>query len=68
MSQFADFVTCGLYHKQITIVNDDPSVVTKCNSKIIDDARVVIYYYNMFIIQVTDCITSLTKYENARLI
>jgi hypothetical protein len=46
-------VISGLYYKQVTIVNDNSSTVSKLSSKLIDDARVVIYDCNMFIIQVT---------------
>jgi hypothetical protein len=37
----------------VTIVNDDPSVVNKRSFKLIDDARVVIYDRNRFIIPAT---------------
>ncbi len=37
----------------MTIVNEDSSVISKWSSKLIDDARVVIYNRNMFIIQAT---------------
>ena len=37
----------------MTIVNDDSSVISKWSCKLIDNARVVIYYCNMFIIQAT---------------
>jgi hypothetical protein len=50
-------ITCGLYYKLITIVNDDSSVVSKWMlqtvASLIDDARVVIYDRNMFIIDAT---------------
>ncbi len=49
----------GLYYKHVTIVNDDSSVVNKQSFKLIDDARVVIYDRNRFIIWVTSYITSL---------
>ncbi len=35
------------------IVNDNSSIISKWSSKRIDDARVIIYDRNMFIIQVT---------------
>ncbi len=44
---------CGLHYKHVTIVNDDTSVISEWSPKLIDDARVVIYDRNMFIIQVT---------------
>jgi hypothetical protein len=37
------------------IIYDDSSVISKQSSKLIDDARVVIYDRNMFIIQAIDC-------------
>jgi len=43
----------GLYYKHMTIVNDDSSIVNEWSSKLIDNARVIIYYRNMFIIQAT---------------
>jgi hypothetical protein len=45
--------SCHLYHKPITIVNDDSSVVNKLETLLIDDARVVIYDCRMFITQAT---------------
>ncbi len=51
-----DQLTClrnGLYFKYITIVNDDSSVISKGNLSLTDDARVVIYDRNMFMIQAT---------------
>ncbi len=44
-------LSCGLYYKHITIVNDDSSVISKWVESLIDDARVVIYNCNMFKIQ-----------------
>jgi len=38
------------------IVNDDSSVTGKKSSKLIDNARVVIYIHKMFIIQATGVI------------
>jgi hypothetical protein len=37
----------------MTIVNDDSSIVSKWSSKIIDNARVVIYDHHMFRVQAT---------------
>jgi len=49
------YLFCGLYYKHITIVNDDYSVISKWHlPPPIDDAKVVIYNRNMFIIQATD--------------
>jgi hypothetical protein len=50
--------TSGLYYKHITVLNDDSSIISNWCSKLwhhllIDDARVVIYDGNMFIIQAT---------------
>jgi hypothetical protein len=41
----------GLYNKHTTIVNDDCSIINKFVSSLTDDARVIIYNHNMFIIQ-----------------
>jgi hypothetical protein len=40
------------------IVNDDSRVITKLETSLTDDARVVIYIHHMFIVQTTDCILS----------
>jgi hypothetical protein len=37
------------------IVNDDSRVVTKLETSLANDARVVIYDCNMFIVQATGC-------------
>ncbi len=37
----------------MTIVNDDSRVVNKLEALLTDDARVVIYDHNMFIVQAT---------------
>ncbi len=44
----------ALYYKHMTIVNDDSSIISKWSSKLIDDAKGVIYNHCMFIIQATD--------------
>ncbi len=41
---------CGLYYKDITIVNDDSSIVNKFGASFTDAARVVIYDHHMFIV------------------
>jgi hypothetical protein len=38
----------------MTIVNDDSRAVTKLETSLTDDARVVIYNRHMFIVQATD--------------
>jgi hypothetical protein len=43
----------GLYYKHMTIVNDDSNVISKLSSKLIDNARGVIYDHHMFIKQAT---------------
>ncbi len=43
----------GLHYKHVMIINDDSSIVNKWKFKLIDDARVVIYIRNKFIIQAT---------------
>jgi len=44
-------VTCGLYYKPMTIVNDDSRVINKLEASLNDDARVIIYDRHMFIVQ-----------------
>jgi hypothetical protein len=44
---------CGLYYKHVMIVNDDSSIVSNWSFKLIDNARVIIYDRNMFVIQAT---------------
>ncbi len=46
--------TCGLYYKPITTINDDSSVITKLETSVTDNARVVIYNSHMFIVQATE--------------
>ncbi len=46
-------IISGLYYIHVTIINDDSSVINKWSFKLIDDARVVIYDRNKFIIQAT---------------
>ena len=43
----------GLYYKPMTIVNDDSRVVSKLETSLTDDARVIIYDHHMFIVQAT---------------
>ncbi len=47
-------VTCGLYYKPMTIVNDDSRIINKHKASLTDDARVVIYDHRMFIVQATE--------------
>jgi hypothetical protein len=49
-------LSCGLYHKHVTIVNDSPSIVSKWSFKLYDDPRVIIYDCHRFITQATDVI------------
>jgi hypothetical protein len=37
------YLSCGLYYNPMTIVNDDSNVVTKLETSLTDNARVVIY-------------------------
>ena len=48
-----DIETSGRYYKPMTIVNDDSRVITKLETSLTDDTRVVIYDRHMFIIQAT---------------
>ncbi len=43
----------GLYYKPMTIVNDDSWVITKLETSLTDNARVIIYNRRMFIVQAT---------------
>jgi hypothetical protein len=45
--------TSGLYYKQVTIVNDDSSIISKRSLKLIDGPRIIIYDLHRFIIQAT---------------
>ncbi len=44
---------CSLYYKLKMIINDDSRIVNKLEASLTDDARVVIYDRNMFIVQST---------------
>ena len=46
--------TSGLYYKHVTIVNDTSSGINKLKASLNDDARVVIYDHQMFIVQATE--------------
>ncbi len=41
----------GLYYKPMMIVNDDPRVITKLETSLTDEARVIIYDRHQFIVQ-----------------
>ncbi len=43
----------GLYHKPMTIVNDDSRGINKLEASLTDSARVIIYDHHMFIVQAT---------------
>ncbi len=58
--------TCGLYYKLVTIVNYESSVISKWSFKLIDDASVVIYDCNMFIIQAIHLWLGLSKYDDCK--
>jgi hypothetical protein len=45
--------TCGLYYKPMTIINEDSRIITKLETSLTDDARVIIYDSQMFIVQAT---------------
>ncbi len=55
------FSECGLYYKPITIVNYDSRIVNKLETSLTDDARVIIYDHDMFIVQATDPLSKLDK-------
>ncbi len=50
------FASIGLYYKPMLIVNDDSSIISKLETSLIDDARVVIYDCHMFIVKATGTI------------
>ncbi len=52
--------SCGLYYKNMTIVNYTSSIVIKLKAFHTDDARVVIYNCHVFIVQATG-VTSKTR-------
>jgi hypothetical protein len=47
------YLSCGLYYKPMTIVNDDARIINKLGASLIDDARVVNYDCLMFVVQAT---------------
>ncbi len=50
---FIEQATGALHYKDITIINDDSSVVNKYRASLNDAARVIIYDHRMFIVQAT---------------
>ncbi len=50
MTSFFIYIS-GLYYKHITIVNDDSRVITKLETSLTEDARVIIYDRHMLMIQ-----------------
>ncbi len=44
----------SLYYKDITVVNDDSSIINKFGASLTDAARVIIYNCHMFIEQATE--------------
>jgi hypothetical protein len=46
-------MSSGLYYKPMMIVNDDSRVITKLETSLTDDARVVMYDCHMFKVQAT---------------
>jgi hypothetical protein len=51
--QLMPILSSGPYYKPMTIVNDDSRVITKLETSLTDDGRVVIYDRHMFIVQAT---------------
>jgi hypothetical protein len=49
-----NFFTSGLNYKPMTIIKDDSRVITKLETSLTDDARVIIYDRHMFIVQATE--------------
>jgi hypothetical protein len=54
--KFYNIDICGLYYKNITIVNYDSRIVSKFGASLTDNARVIIYDCHLFIVQATDII------------
>ncbi len=53
MTNVANLMCSGLYYKPMMIINDNSRVITKFETSLTDDARVVIYDHHMFIVQVS---------------
>ncbi len=43
--------TSGLYYKRMMILNDNSSIVNKLGASLTDNARVIVYDRQMFIVQ-----------------
>ncbi len=54
--KFCEIDTSGLCHKHITIVSDDSSIINNWRVSHSEDTIVIIYDFNMFIIQATGVI------------
>jgi hypothetical protein len=54
----------GLYYKPMTIVNDNSRVITKLETSLTDDARVIIYDRHQFIVQATEDFYKMIKKIN----
>jgi hypothetical protein len=52
MTSFFVYIS-GLYYKPMMIVDDNSRIITKLETSLTDDARVIIYDRHMFIVQVT---------------
>ncbi len=46
-------ILAGKYYKHSMIVNDDSNIINKFKASLTDDARVIIYNCDMFIVQAT---------------
>ncbi len=51
-----EYDSWSLYHKPITIINDNSRVTNKLETSLTDNARVLIYNCHMFIVQATGAI------------
>ncbi len=49
-------LSCGLYYKPMTIINDNSRVINKLEASFTDNMRVIIYDRHMFIVQATGSI------------
>ncbi len=49
----SQYPSCGVYHKHITIVNDESYIINRFLASLTDATRVIIYDCHMFIVQAT---------------
>ncbi len=52
----------GLYYKQVTIVNEDSSIINKFEASLTHETRVIIYDHHMFTVQATGHLLAIKKF------